>query len=77
MIYLALICTTVVVALVFLLAVFLVMRSSNELTKKQCQNCRMYDRTLHTCWPRFEERYPGDAACEFFEKREEPEFENT
>lgn len=73
MIILALIATAIAVALVFLLAIFYALRKANELTKEDCGNCKCYDRTLHTCWPKFETRFPGDKACDFFQKREDYE----
>lgn len=72
MIYLWLIIAALVVALVFLLLFFYALKSANELTRKDCNNCEFYDRTLHTCWARFEERYPGDKACDLMKPRESP-----
>ena len=71
MIILALIATAIAVAIVFLLAIFYALRRANELTKEKCGNCKTYDNTLYTCWPKFEHRCPGDKACDFFQKRED------
>ena len=77
MIYSWFIIAALVVALVFLLLFFYTMKSANELTRRECNNCALYDRTLHVCWPRFEERYPGDGACDLMRPRDKDEFENT
>ena len=75
MIYLWLIVVALCVALVFIFALFLALKSANELNKQECQNCKYYDPTLHTCWPKFEMRFHGDKACDFFQARHEDEFE--
>jgi len=75
MIYLWLVVAALCVALVFLVVLFLALKSANELHREDCNNCKNYDRTLHTCWPKFEERFPGDKACDFFQPRKEDEFE--
>lgn len=77
MIYLWLIIAALAVALVFLLLFFYAMKSANELTKEDCNNCAFYDRTLHTCWAKMDTRYPGDRACDLMRPREDEEFENT
>ena len=73
MVYIWLFAAALVVALVFLVALYYAMTKSNELTKEDCNNCKNYDRLLHTCWPKFEERFPGDKACDFFQKRNDDE----
>jgi len=70
MIYLWLFIAALAVALVFLLAAFYWSRRSNELTKKKCGNCDIYDRELGCCWLRCEERFPGDDGCDHFDLRE-------
>ena len=74
MIYLWLIAAALAVALVFIFVLFLALKSANELNKQECQNCKFYDKALHTCWPKFEMRFHGDKACDLFQIRED---ENT
>lgn len=73
MIVLALIATLLVVALIFMLVVFYVLRGANELNKDDCGKCKFYDETLRTCWPKFETRLPGDDACDFYQRRDDGE----
>lgn len=55
-----------VVLVVFLSAIYVILKSSGEFSKNYCDECGMYDKTLHACWLRFEKRYPGDQACDAF-----------
>lgn len=67
---LAVIIIIILVAIVIgVLAMFAVLHDY-EHTKGRCGNCKFYDKTLRTCWPRFEERFDGDKGCAFFENRE-------
>lgn len=77
MIYLWLIIAALVVALVFLILFFYAMKNANELTRKECNNCAFYDRTLLTCWPKMATRYPGDSACDLMRPRDTDDFEKT
>ena len=77
MIILGLIGTATAIALLFYLAIVWFLRHINELDKKWCENCEMYDRTLHTCWLRFEERFPADKACDRFQKRDKEEVDKA
>lgn len=70
MIYLLLFIAALLVAIAFLFAVFYISKRSNELTKKKCGNCDLYDEPMHTCWIRCEKRYPGDDGCDFFNLKE-------
>lgn len=67
----AVIIIIILVAIVVgVLAMFAVLHDY-EHTKGRCENCKYYDKTLHVCWPRFEERFDGDKGCDFFKPRED------
>lgn len=70
MIYIWLFIAALAVALVFLFAIFYFGKRSNELTKKKCGNCDLYDSSMSTCWLRCEKRYPGDDGCDYFDLKE-------
>ena len=42
----------------------------NELNKKRCKNCGMYDKSLHTCWLKFQDMFPEDKGCDNYYKRD-------
>lgn len=76
MMYLWLLITALVVALVFMLLFFYILKKANELTKHNCNNCGFYDRILNTCWAKMETRYPDDRACDLSRPRlDKDEFE--
>ena len=61
------VCLALLILLAFLFSLFLILKSMNELDKYDCGDCDKYDSSLHTCWLRFEERFPGDKACDQFD----------
>ena len=71
MVYLTLLAVAVAIGILFLIGIFVAMKSANELTKPICNNCKFYDRTLKTCWAKFETRQPGDKACDLSVPRDD------
>ena len=61
-----LLAVALVLALIVVCLLYVAFGQLNELNREDCGNCKFYDKTLHTCWPRFEERFPGDKACDFY-----------
>jgi hypothetical protein len=77
MIYLWLFIVALAIALVFVFAVFYWSKRSNELTKKKCGNCDIYDNPMYTCWLRCERRMPGDDGCDFFYLKDRDDTESS
>lgn len=66
----AVIIIIIIIAIVVgVLAMFAVLHDY-EHTKGRCGNCKYYDKTLRTCWPKFDTRFEGDRACDFFKQRD-------
>lgn len=71
MILLALVATLLVVAIVFLLVIFIALRHFNEETQKTCGKCDFCDTSLNHCWLRGISVGTEDEACVTFLNREE------
>ena len=61
----------VLAVLLFIAHIYFSLKSSARQNRNDCGNCGMYDKNLHTCWLRFEERFPGDAACDQYHRSDD------